>query len=316
MTMFKARDLLAALDASGHVKMQQAFWRARLLDPGQTFFEKFELPPRVLYRYMPAGRLDDALPDRRPCSFRATPPNELNDINEVNFLPRFADDETNREEINRDYASTLTALFPASPVSAEDVERYRREHGLAYGAQLACDQLSKRYGVTSFSASRDDVKMWSHYADDCRGVVVGYNVDEWVRHLAGVSIIRQVIYADSAPSVFGPRVLSPENVYGFMSCKGASWADEREWRLITELSETQRSRNGVAVITVPQESVSSVVITDRTPKDVVDSIVARLKDASNGYRISRIDRMQRGNDAQTLGYVGQLDARTHGSRQA
>ena len=25
--------------------------------------------------------------------------------------------------------------------------------------------------------------MWSHYADDCRGVAIGYNVDRWVTHL-------------------------------------------------------------------------------------------------------------------------------------
>ena len=54
---------MAAIDASGHVKMQQEFWRARLLDPHQTFFEQFELPPRVLYKYIPARRLDDALPN-------------------------------------------------------------------------------------------------------------------------------------------------------------------------------------------------------------------------------------------------------------
>ena len=58
--MYKTRDLLAAIDASGHMKMQQAFWRARLLDPDQTFFEQFEIPPQVRYKYIPARRLDDA----------------------------------------------------------------------------------------------------------------------------------------------------------------------------------------------------------------------------------------------------------------
>ena len=167
--MYKTRDLLAAIDASGHVKMQQEFWRARLLDPDQTFFEQFELPPQVLYKYVPAGRLDDVLPNGGPCSFRATPPNELNDINEVSFLATFADDAANREDINRDYASTLTDLVPTSPVSTDDVERYRREHPVAYGAELVCDQLSKRYGVTSFSARNNDVKMWSHYAGRLQG---------------------------------------------------------------------------------------------------------------------------------------------------
>ena len=314
--MYRTRDLLAAIDASGHVKIQQEFWRARLLDPDQTFSEHFELPPQILYKYIPERRLDDALPDGGPCSFRATPPNELNDINEISFLATFVDDEGNREDINRDYASTLTELFPASPVSPDDVERYRRQQPVAYGAQLACDQLSKRYGVTSFSARNKDVKMWSHYADDCRGVVIGYNVDQWVNHLVGTSVIRQVTYADRPPLVLGPRVLNQENAYGFMSWKGASWEDEREWRLITELSKTQQAREGISVISVPQQSVSSVVITNRTPEDVVDRIVGRLRDPSNGYRVSRIDKMQRGHDVATLALIGQIDVRAPRGREA
>ena len=307
--MFKTRNLLDAIDASGHRKMQQALWRARLMDPDQTFYDGFSQPPQVLYKYIPARRLDDALPDEKPCSFRATPPNELNDINEINYEPVFEDDEKNREKINRDYASTLTELFPTSPISVDDVERYRQKHPLGYGAELTCDQLSKRYGVTSFSSKNNDVKMWSHYADDCRGVVIGYNVDFWVRHLLGTSIIRQMKYTDRLPIVAGPRSVNQENAYVFMSSKGAAWEYEQEWRLITELSKTQQSGKNIAIITAPQESVSSIRITDRTPQDTVDIIVRRLNNPSNDYRISRIDKMQRGRDAATLAFIGQMRTR-------
>ena len=307
--MFKTRNLLDAIDASGHRKMQQALWRARLMDPDQTFYDGFSQPPQVLYKYIPARRLDDALPDEKPCSFRATPPNELNDINEINYEPVFEDDEKNREKINRDYASTLTELFPTSPISVDDVERYRQKHPLGYGAELTCDQLSKRYGVTSFSSKNNDVKMWSHYADDCRGVVIGYNVDFWVRHLLGTSIIRQMKYTDRLPIVAGPRSVNQENAYVFMSSKGASWEYEQEWRLITELSKTQQSGKNITINTVPQESVSSIRITDRTPQDTVDIIVRRLNNPSNDYRISRIDKMQRGRDADTLASIGHVKTR-------
>ena len=102
--------------------MQKEFWRARLMDPDQTFFDQFSQPPQVLYKYMPAHRLDHALPDEKPCSFRVTPPNELNDINEINYKTAFVDDEKVREDINREYALTLTQLFPTSPISVDDVE--------------------------------------------------------------------------------------------------------------------------------------------------------------------------------------------------
>ena len=311
--MFRTRNLLDAIDASGHAKMQKELWRARLMDPDQVFFDQFSQPPQVLYKFIPARRLDYALPDQKLCSFRATPPNQLNDINEINYRASFVDDESNRESINREYASTLTELFPTSPVSVDDVERYREKHPLAYGAELTSDQLSKRYGVTSFSARRNDVKMWSHYADDCRGVVIGYNVDHWVKHLLGTSIIRQVEYLDELPLVAGPRVVNQENAYAFMSSKGTAWEYEQEWRLITEFSQTLQSGNNVSVITVPQQSVSSILVTDRTPQDIVDIIVQRLNNPLNRYPIWWIDRMQRGRDATTLAFIGQMKTRAQRS---
>ena len=308
-TMYRTRELLDAIDASGHARMQKEFWRARLLDSDQMFFDNFSQPPQELYKYIPAHRLDYVLPDEKPCSFRATPPNELNDINEVNFMTTFADNESNREEINQVYALTLTELLPTSPISTKDVESYRQKNPHGYGAKLAADQLSKRYGVTAFSTKRNDVKMWSHYADNCSGVVIGYNVDLWVPHLMGTSIIRQVTYSDNLPIVMGPRVVNQENAYAVMSKKGAAWEYEQEWRLITELSKTQQSGDDIAVITVPQESVSSVIITERTSQDTVDIIVRRLNNPSNHYRIWWIDKMQRGRDTTTLAHNGQMQTR-------
>ena len=285
------------------------------MDPDQTFFDQFSQPPQVLYKYIPGHRLDYALPDKNPCSFRATPPNKLNDINEINYRTSFVDDASNREKLNQEVALALTELFPTSPISVDDVERYRQKNPFGYGAELTCDQLSKRYGITSFSTKRNDVRMWSHYADDCRGVATGYNVDHWVTHLLGTSIIRQVGYADELPRVMGPRVVNQENAYAFMSSKGAAWEYEDEWRLITELSKTQRSGNDISVITVPRDSVSSILITDRTPQDTVDIITRRLNNPSNGYRIWWIDKLQRGHDANTLAFVGQIKTRAQPSFQ-
>ena len=121
--------------------MQKEFWRARLMDADQTFSDQFSQPPQMLYKYIPAHRLDHALPDEKPCSFRATPPNELNDINEINYKPTFVDDEKNRQNINQEYAAALTELFPTSPVTVDDVERYRQKNPFGYGAEFTSVRL-------------------------------------------------------------------------------------------------------------------------------------------------------------------------------
>lgn len=307
--MFKTRELLYAIDKSGISDMQREFYRARLMDPHQQFRDEFFQPPQILYKYIPVRRLEDALPDERPCSFRATPPNELNDINEINYYHTFVENDDNREEISRKYASALTKLHPAAPISLDDVEEYRQRYPFGYGAELTCDQLSRRYGITSFSARYNDAKMWSNYADDCKGIVVGYNVDYWVAHLIGTSIIRRVQYMDKLPPILGPEVVNQENAYAFMSVKGIVWDYEQEWRLITELSNSNRSQNGIDTIEFPRESVSSIYVTHRTSQDVVDSIKRRLNNPANGYRISNISRMQKGRDTSTLAHGEQIKTR-------
>ena len=308
-TMYKTKDLLNAIDMSGNMEMQKKLWRARLMDPDQSFRNDFSQPPQQLYKYIPERRLDDALPDEKPCSFRATPPKELNDINEINYTPTFFEDEDNRENINQQYASTLTELHPTSPITVEDVEEYRQKYPFGYGAELTCDQISKRYGITSFSAKFNDVKMWSFYADKCRGVVVGYNVDYWVRHMTGKPIIRRVVYMNDFPKIMGPLVVNEENVHGFMSVKGAVWEYEQEWRLITELSNTDRTPKGIETISCPQESVSSVHITHRTSQKTVDTITQRLNNPLNNYRIWTINKLQKGRETSTLAFAGQMQTR-------
>ena len=125
--------MLEAIDASGHVTIQRESWHARLMDPDQESFEEFSIPPQVLYKYPPAHRLDHVLPEAKPCSFRATPPSELSDINEINYRTAFVDDDSNRERINGEYALTLTELFPTSQNSVDDVQTYKDTRNKASG---------------------------------------------------------------------------------------------------------------------------------------------------------------------------------------
>ncbi len=297
--------------------MKKEFWRACLMDLDQSFTNEFSQPPQELYKYIPVRRLDDALPDGKPCSFRATPPNELNDINEINFDPVFVEDEDNREWISQEYASTLTELHPESPISVKDVEEYRQRYPIGYGAELTCDQLSRRYGVTSFSTINNDVKMWSNYADNCKGIVVGYNVNRWVSHMVGTSIIRRVQYTDEPTYITGPQVVNQENALPFMSIKGIAWEYEKEWRLIAELSNTNMSQENIATVTCPQESVSSIYVTHRTSQDILDTITQRLNNPSNGYRIWWINKLQKGNrNASKLAGAGQIKTRQSANKPA
>ena len=103
--------------------------------------------------------------------------------------------------------------------------------------------------------------------------------------------------------------MNPENAYALMFTKGTTWTYEQEWRLITGLSKKGQPGDGISVITVPQESGSSFLVTDRRSQEDVDIIVQRLDNPSNRYRLFWIDKLRRGNNPTTLSFVGQLITR-------
>tara|TARA_R100000935_G_C2812392_1_gene155611 strand:- start:530 stop:1321 length:792 start_codon:yes stop_codon:yes gene_type:complete len=87
-------------------------------------------------------------------------------------------------------------------------------------------------GVLSLSMVSDSILLWSHYADEHRGICIEFerNIDEDSGILENS---RPVIYSDMYPTpsvdqlVLDPRALTNKVVY----TKSHHWAYEREWRL-------------------------------------------------------------------------------------
>jgi hypothetical protein len=86
-------------------------------------------------------------------------------------------------------------------------------------------------GVCCFSEKRDDLLMWSHYADGHRGFCL-----ELDGSLDPFSQARKVTYADKVPLVnplgllLDPKKFSP--LEAMMLTKSIHWAYEHEWRLL------------------------------------------------------------------------------------
>lgn len=76
-------------------------------------------------------------------------------------------------------------------------------------------------GILSFSATRDHLLMWSHYADWHRGICLGFDVD------VGSSFFqraRAVLYRNAYPSGI-------EGI-GHRLVKSTQWSHEAEWRIL------------------------------------------------------------------------------------
>ena len=247
----------------------------------------------ILYKYVSSDRALTCIPEVGDGTLRATQPAALNDPFEcaVTTLYIIPDEEVE----NRELANVLTRINESKPVTEEDVQRARKEHGSLFTRQLFTEQVSTRFGIVSFTTQPHHPLMWSHYTTDGSGFVIGYDVAELSRLAITGEHLNYVNYGDRPPPIMGPIVfVSPEsNLPKLLSVKSNHWSYEKEWRLIVELNgtigtgETDQHGLPINLIQVPNEAVVSVYYTERTPGESVRLIRDRLADKNNRYRAGK-----------------------------
>ena len=110
-------------------------------------------------------------------------------------------------------------------------------------ARRNLDDLRRRMRLLCVSAVSDSVLMWSHYADQHRGVVLVFSSE---RLEAGLRVpLQPVQYCDLLPRVYDDRKFYREMVYGLEGDSGlmrdltwalakhSGWKYEAEWRMTT-----------------------------------------------------------------------------------
>jgi hypothetical protein len=154
----------------------------------------------------------------------------------------------------------------------EDWLRPRREsptefnHELARiiceGIELFCstalETISEQYGMTCFSETPSDVRMWSHYGDEHKGVVVGLD-----RSLLGINLLpvqckRERVHY-TASQFANPQV---EWAVKLLTTKSEDWAYQKEWRAVLRFGEAPLEFDNQLghIFQVPMESVKRVLI--------------------------------------------------------
>lgn len=126
--------------------------------------------------------------------------------------------------------------------------------------------LMGEYGVVSFASEFDNLLMWSHYADDHKGVCIEFSLAD-VREIEGLGVVGAVEYNQDRPtmSLFSEIVLqiissddNSEHLYSLLKqalfTKYEGWAYEKEWRWI------KRIDNGNRHIILPQGCISRIIM--------------------------------------------------------
>ncbi len=251
---------------------------------------------------------------------RFTQPAEFNDPFELRPHVRgVADDEL----INRQHAQTFQSDALASQVSAAlaelqisppnnspvDLNKLVEAVGGAGDQVLAfvrtlsgalapavATQMSRLFneqlGIFCLTEDPLNLLMWAHYGDNHRGVVIEFDEThpfftrrkgprDDLRHF------RQVTYTEHRPSVF----LSRSDAVQLFYCKSIDWSYEREWRLITPLTDATKTIDNpdglpICLFEVPSDAVRGLIFGCRSSTDVHLQISGAIRGSPDFHHVA------------------------------
>lgn len=229
-------------------------------------------PPPVLYKYLDSNGADKAFSAKGTVSVKFTPPNQFNDPfdcspggfkhmpeselrksivecmynHEREFRDKFQHEGLVFEEIVRGYLSGLLAI--------DNVETARAN---ASGNLFQAD-FSKGVAILSLSEKNRNLLMWSHYAEQHRGIVLGIKSRAFSRF--STLFVR---YSKQRPKM-GPGLTDDEDQLKYTT-KSPDWEYEAEWRVVAMKLHLCRlddngGDDGIFLHEIPPEEIDSVIL--------------------------------------------------------
>ena len=121
---------------------------------------------------------------------------------------------------------------------------------------ILATELSRRriYCLTPFA---DNTLMWSHYAEDHKGICLEFaNNNPLIRHARAVRYTKN--YPVWTPQSYGPG--KDPNVLDLLLTKAMDWCYEREWRIIASSLEGPMKLYNNDFVKLPQGALSAIII--------------------------------------------------------
>jgi hypothetical protein len=121
------------------------------------------------------------------------------------------------------------------------------------------DMFSAKNGILSLSARNDDILMWSHYADNHKGLCLEFDMTLEEPFLA--ARVLPVDYSATYPVVEYFRDLEFTMVKKIALTKASHWSYEEEWRILDPF-------NGRSTQRFPQQLLTGVILGARVSDEV------------------------------------------------
>lgn len=235
-----------------------------------------------------------------------TPPNEVNDVFE--FTPTSSDASpvklADAAEIHKLAGPLRERLAAKGKIFAGSDAEFReflvnnaKEPVFASADQVrrmckgVLDHISKVTGIICFSKRRNNLLMWSHYADGHKGIVIAFDVPP---KLAPKRRSLEVRYSKRRyPWRFVSELTSDEfldEVRNLVQTKSVHWRAEKEVRLLWSLEGLDqevddRTGRPIYFTRIPPEVISDVIFGYRCPRGIEEKVEAAI--AANNLQVQR-----------------------------
>jgi len=153
--------------------------------------------------------------------------------------------------------------------------------------QLHRKRLNSDIGMFCLSENPKSILMWSHYSDEHKGFVVGFDSgDNFFQHdpdePEDIGSLRRVDYVKNRPRIDIPKIRKQKTSPDIFFTKNCEWSYEREWRIIRFLKHANEMRPPSAhLFKVPPTAIKEIIFGCNTPPNIVGAIIDSLKVNSN-----------------------------------
>jgi len=142
----------------------------------------------------------------------------------------------NKDEITNGILKGLTKKYPERKI--EDLQKVAfdlanskdQQNILSKEATLKLSDNINKLGIFCLSSKMDNILLWAHYADEHRGICIGYD-----RAKQGIDIAKKVIYGKDYPKVDILKLGEKEYVKTLVDLtvftKSEDWIYEDEYRI-------------------------------------------------------------------------------------
>jgi len=258
--------------------------------------------PEILYKYVP---LESVEPILKNSSLKFTNPLEFNDPFDCN-MPSFDIGLVNYKKLMAEECSKALGMDRKSKEfnqilasSASDFSNLREQILKDATAMLSdWETLISNYRILSLTTTPDNILMWSHYAKDHKGVVLGFkgnssfgeagkvNYDKGSlllgRFLENMSrgLIQSVIKNDNSDSLSNQAASKTASVlFKYFFLKKEEWSYENEYRVILPANYDKIiNHNTMDIVEFDPNDLKSVIFGVATPDKTVKEITALVQD--------------------------------------